>query len=269
MLTTIALALLAGTPAQPAELKLTNVRLTVGELGPPREGSKLLPGDILFIAFDIDGVTIDDEGNAKYTMGYELIDAAGKTKVEQKREIVDDIPLRGNKLPARAYVFVGLEDAPGNYSCKLVVTDPKTKLSATLSVKFEVAKKDFAVVAVRTSHDPNNERPAPTSGQVGQSLFVHFAVVSFERDPKTKQPDVEMLFQFYDEKGTPLLKEPRKHIQDAMSALPVKDTDGAFTLHFPLFLNRPGKFVVEMKATDRVSKKAFTYKLPVTVAPAQ
>ena len=188
MLTTIALALLAGTPTQPGELKLTNVRLTVGELGPPRDGSKLLPGDILFIAYDIDGITIDDEGIARYTMGIELVNPAGKAVFEQKREIVEDIPLRGNKLPARAYIFVGLEDAPGNYSCKLVVTDPKTKLSATLNVKFEVLKKDFGIVAVHTSYDPNNDRPAPTSGQVGEKLFLHFAVTAFERDPKTKQP---------------------------------------------------------------------------------
>ena len=268
MLTTLALALLAATPAQPPELKLTNVRLTVGELGPPRDGNKLLPGDILFIAFDIDGVTIDDEGVAKYTMGYELLDPAGTTKFDQKREIVEDIPLRGNKLPARAYVFVGLEDAPGNYSCKLAVTDPKTKLTATLNVKFEVLKKDFGIVAVHTSYDPNNDRPAPTSGQVGEKLFLHFTVTSFERDPKTKQPDVEMLVQFLDEKGAPLLKAPRKHIQDAQSALPVLAKDGAFTIQFPLYLNRPGKFVVEIKATDRVSKKTFTYKLPITALPA-
>ena len=268
MLTTIALALLAGTPAQPGELKLTNVRLTVGELGPPREGNKLLPGDILFIAYDIDGITIDDEGIAKYTMGIELVNPAGKTVLEQKREIVEDIPLRGNRLPARAYVFVGLEDAPGTYSCKLAVTDPKTKLSATLNVKFEVLKKDFGIVAVHTSYDPNNERPAPTSGQVGEKIYLHFAVTGFERDPKTKQPDVEMLVQFLDEKGAPILKAPRKHIQDAQSALPVLATDGVFTIQFPLYLNRPGKFVVEIKATDRVSKKTFTYKLPVTALPA-
>ena len=169
MLTTIALALLAGTPAQPGELKLTNVRLTVGELGPPRDGSKLLPGDILFIAYDIDGITIDDEGIARYTMGIELVNPAGKAVFEQKREIVEDIPLRGNKLPARAYIFVGLEDAPGNYSCKLVVTDPKTKLSATLNVKFEVLKKDFGIVPSTRRTTRTTTAPPRPAGRWGRS----------------------------------------------------------------------------------------------------
>ena len=49
MLTALAMAAaLGGAPAQPpAELKFTNVRTTVGELGPTREVTKILPGDIL------------------------------------------------------------------------------------------------------------------------------------------------------------------------------------------------------------------------------
>ena len=275
MLTTIALALLAGTPAQPAELKLNNVRLTVGELGPPRENSKLLPGDILFIAYDLDGITIDGEGVAKYTMAMDVTNPAGRSILKQDpRDLQDFAPLRGNKIPARAYITVGLDEAPGLYNCKLSVTDPKTKTTAAIDVKFEVLKKDFGVVAVFASHDSDGKISAPTSGQVGQTLFIQFSVPSFERSPKTKQPDVEIEFQTYDDKGTALLASadgkpaPRRHIQDAQSALPVKDTDGAFTLQFPLFLNRPGKFVVEIKATDRVSKKTFTYKLPVTATAA-
>jgi hypothetical protein len=275
MLTTIALALLAGTPAQPGALQLNNVRMTVGELGPPREGNKLLPGDVLFIAYDIDGITIDGEGTAKYTMAMEVSDDAGKLIFKQDpRDLADFVPLRGNKLPARAYITVGLDQPPGAYNCKIVVTDPKTKATGNLNVKFEVAKKDFGIVAVYTSHDPEGKISSPTSGQVGQTLNIHFSIASFERDAKLKQPDVEIEFQVYDDKGNALLvnpegkPSPRKHIQDAKSANPVKETDGAFALQFPLFMNRPGKFAVEIKATDRVSKKTSTYKLPVTITAA-
>jgi hypothetical protein len=275
MLTALALAAaLGGTPAQP-ELKLTNVRMTVGELGPPREGSKILPGDVMFIAYDIEGLTIDDTGLAQYTMSMEVTDPTGRAILKQEpSDRKEFVPLRGNRLPGRAYVTVGLDEKPGVYGCSLTVIDPGTKLKASLSVKFEVLKKDFGIVAVYTSHDPKGELSAPTTGQVGDTLYIHFTVASFERDPKTKQPNVEIQFQFFDDKGKAIFVNaknelvPRKHIQDAMSALPVKDGDGAFTLQFPLFLNRPGKFVVEMKAIDKVSKKEFTYKLPVTITPA-
>jgi hypothetical protein len=275
MLTALAMAaVLGGAPAQPAELKLTNVRTTVGELGPAREVTKLLPGDVLFIAFDVEGVTINAEGVAQYSMMMEVTNSAGarilpppNEKLEP-RELSEFVPLRGNKIPARAFVNAGLDMAAGTYNCKVTVADLKTKASASLNLKFEVAKKDFGIVAVWTSYDSRGEMPAPTTGQVGQSLYIQFSIATFERDPKTKQPDVKLEFQIFDDKGAATLPTPREHIQDAKSAQPIKEDAGAFALQFPLFLNRPGKFVVEMKATDRVSKKTFTYKLPVTVNPS-
>jgi hypothetical protein len=275
MLTTVALALLSGIPAAPGDLKLNNVRLTIGELGPKRESSKLLPGDVLFIAYEIDGITIDGEGMARYTMAMEVSDSSGKLIFKQDpRTIEDFVPLRGNRMPARAYITVGLDQPPGAYNCKVTVTDAKTKATGSFVEQFEVLKKDFGIVAVYTALDPKGEISAPTTGQVGQTLYVQFSIASFQRDAKLKQPDVEIEFQLYDDRGSPLLVDaankptPRKHIQDSKSANPIKETDGAFVLQFPLFLNRPGKFVVEIKATDRVSKKSAVYKLPVTVNAA-
>lgn len=282
MLTALAMAaVLGGAPAQPGDLKLTNVRTTVGELGPTRPPGALLPGDVLFIAFDVEGLTIGADGGAQYSMLMEVTNSSGvrilpDPKLEpnpKPSELREFVPLRGNKMPARAFITVGLDQPAGTYDCKLTISDLKSKATATLNQKFEVAKKEFGIVAVHTSYDARGELSAPNTGQVGQTVYVQFSIASFERDPKTKQPDVKMEFQIYDDKGTPTLGaapkyEPLVHIQDAKSAQQVKEGDGAFALQFPLFMNRPGKFTVEMKATDQVSKKTFTYKLPVTVNPA-
>jgi len=127
----LALTLAAVSVGQePAGLQLTNVRMTVGELGPTRKESKMLPGDVLFISYDIDGLTIETDGTAKYTMAMEVADAAGKLIFKQDpRELIDFIPLRGNKLPARAFITIGIDQPAGMYSCKINVTDPKTKAS--------------------------------------------------------------------------------------------------------------------------------------------
>jgi len=266
MFYSLALAALATAPAQGGELKLTNVRMTIGELGGPRPNARLLPGDVLFIGYDINGLTIDPNGVAKYKMAMEVTDAANKPIFKQDpRELEDFVPLRGNTIPARAFITIGLDQDPGTYTCKITVSDPKTKgKEDSLTMKFEVAKRDFGIVAVYTTHDERGGISAPTTGVVGQTIFIQFSVASFQRDPKTKQPNVEFEFQIVDEKGNPTLGQPRKHIQDAG----VDEKEGAFAMRFPLFMSRPGKFTVKVTATDKVANKKATYDLPVTILPA-
>ena len=254
-----------GQPGQKGTLELTNVRMTVGELGPPRKDAKLLPGDILFIAFDIAGLTIDADGMAKYAMAMEVTDGAGKAIFKQDpRDLADFVPLGGNRLPARAFITIGLDQDAGAYSCKITVTDPTTKASNSLSVKFEVLKRDFGIVAVFTSYDERGALSAPTSGIVGQTIFIQLSVASFERNPKTKQPNIEFLFEVLDEKGQATLAKPRKETQDKG----LDEKSGAFGMRFPLFMSRTGKFTFRVTATDKISNKKSTYELPITIAPA-
>src|SRR5262245_9328560 len=134
MFYSLALAALTVSPAQAGELKLTNVRLTIGELGPTRPSNKYLPGDIAFVGYDITGLTIEPDGVAKYKMSMEVADGSGKTIFKQDpRELNDFVPLRGNSIPARAYVTIGLDQDPGTYTCKVTVEDPKTKGKDTLA----------------------------------------------------------------------------------------------------------------------------------------
>ena len=267
------LALAAAVALAPAQsgsgLQLSNVRLTVGELGPTRKDSKFIPGDHVFISYDVTGITIEDDGTAKYTMAMEVQDATGKAIFKQApNDLTDFVPLRGARLPARAFILIGLDQDPGAYTCKITVTDPKTKATSSLSVKFEVLKPQFAIVAVHTRHDEAGHYAAPASGVVGQTIFIMFSVATFQRDAKTKQPHVEFLFEIMDDKGQPTLLKPKRHIQDATSAQQVEDKVGAFQIRFPLFMSRPGKFTVRITATDKVANKKSVYELPVTILPA-
>jgi len=124
-----------------------------------------------------------------------------------------------------------------------------------------VLKADFGIVAVFTSYDPRGAISAPTTGVVGQSIYIQFSVATFLRDPKTKQPNIEFLFETLDEKGTTILGQPKKQIQDTG----VEEKDAAFGMQFPLFMSRPGKFTARITATDKVANKKSVYELPITV----
>lgn len=268
MLATLALAAATAAPAQPpaGALQLTNVRLTTGELGPARKDAKLLPGDVLFIAFDIEGITIDADGKAVYTMGMEVTDAAKKLLFKQDpRELGDTVPLRGGRVPARAFITIGIDQPPGMYSCKMTVTDPKAKATNSFTVSFEVLRPDFGLVAVNPTHDEVGRLVAPASGTVGETRWVQFTVVGFARDAKTKQPNVEFTLEFLDEKGQPTLGQPIRHVQNAG----VDEKDAVFGQHVPVFMNRPGRFAVRVTAVDKVTNKRAQFELPIRVDPPQ
>src|SRR4051812_46544318 len=125
MLTTLAfLAVLPLAPAEQGSLSLTAGRLTYGLLGPSRLDDKLLPGDRLFFAFSIDNISADKDGKAHYSSALEVTDASGKVIFQQPpREQEVYLTLGGNSLPGSASVSIGLEQAPGEYSAKVVVKD--------------------------------------------------------------------------------------------------------------------------------------------------
>jgi hypothetical protein len=266
MLYTLAFAALTAVPAQGGQLKIANVRMTVGELGSTRTNARFLPGDILFLAFDVNGLSIEPNGDARYKMGTRVLDGAGKLVFKRDpEERVQFTPLRGSTLPARVYIIVGLDQDAGNYTLEVSVEDPKTKAQDKVSVKFEVTKRDFGIVNVYTSYDARGEISAPNSGVVGQTIIVQYTVASFERDAKTKQPRIEFQYQYLDEKGAAILPEPHKLTVETG----VNEKDSLFTLQFPLFMNRPGKFTVQITATDKVANKKATYELPVIIRPSE
>jgi hypothetical protein len=273
MLTSMALfAALTMTPGQAGGLTLSNPRITYGELGSTRPDNKLLPGDIFFLSFDIDGIKVSEAGRVKYGMAMEVTDATGKSIFKQMPVERDDfLPLGGTKLPARAFVSVGPDQAAGLYTCKVTVTDMSDKdkpVAKTLEQKFEVLSKGFGIVQLYTAADAKGEIPAPLVGVAGQALFVHFAVIGFGRDDKAKQPNMTIEMVVYGQDSQPTLPKPTvKQIPDEADGKVDEKVVGV-PMRFLVPLNREGGFLIRLKATDNVSKKTSIVDLPLRVFPA-
>jgi hypothetical protein len=260
------LALLAAlcAPAAADGLSLTGARLSHGVLGPDRADSKYLPGDTLVLSFDISGLAIDPQGKVRYSMASACANAKGEAQFHQPARESDAVNvLGGDRLPAYARVDVGLQQPPGDYSLTITVTDLATRKSATLTQKFTVLPKAFAVVALHASADKNGEHPAGLLG-VGQAAWLSGHLVGFERDPKTKAPGIELELRVLDEGGKPTLEKP---FARALDTKDVPATAAAIPIQFLGSLNRPGKFTVELKAKDTVSGKSYTALYPLHVLP--
>jgi hypothetical protein len=259
------LALLAGlvAPAQAAGLSLTDVRLTLGICGPPRASAKVLPGDNLIVSFDIAGISADDAGKVRYSIGTELTDSQGKVLFRQVPREQDTIAaLGGGTLPAFAQVDVGLQQPAGDYKLKVTVTDLATSKSQSFTKEFTVLEKTFGLVRVSASLDPDGQYPA-TQPVAGQTVWVHLAVVDFKRDKEGGQPNVTVEVSVLDDKGNPTTKKPitgtiNKGVEAKTPVLPIQ---------FPLSLNRPGKFTLQLKVADKVSGKTLEHSAPLIVRP--
>jgi hypothetical protein len=260
----IAATLLALAPAQApvaGKLEIANVRNTYGVLGPTRADSKLLPGDILFVSYDIDGITIDKDGRVHYSMVMEVVDKNGKATLKQDPfEKIELVPLGGSRVAARAFVTLGVDHPAGEFTMKVNVTDRANKATTTLERKFEVLPPDFGIVAVYASLDERGQTAAPTTGVVGQAVFINYTTVGFKRDEKTKQPNLRFEMIPLDENAKPLMAKPLTHEgNDLDEKLP------NYTVRFLLPMTRPGKFTIRLSCTDVVTKKTVSVDLPVLV----
>ena len=265
MLTSLAfLAALSLAPGQTA-LSLTNSRPTYGALGSPRPDSKVLPGDRFYIAFDIQNIKENDKGQVQYTMAMEVTDSKGKIQYKQEepkdRFLNAENHLSGARLPAFSFVDVGLDMPAGKYTMKVTVNDKVAKTTANVSQDFEVLPLGLGLTHLETSYDPKGEIPAPTIAVPGQSLILSFAAVGFSRDKAKGQPHFTVEMTIIDN----ATKKPTLAKPFAGEFTQVPENHKVLPLQFPLSLNRPGKFTVELKLTDLLAKKSATLSFPLEV----
>jgi hypothetical protein len=265
MWTTIALAMtLAGMPGEGGQLRLSNIRPTHGLLGSERSDSRLLPGDVFFVTFDIDGLKVDDSGTMLYTMSMEVRNNTNN-KIEYKsepQELGQPVPLGGHSLPGFAHVDLGREMAPGEYTLKVTVSDrgAKSRESKYFEKKFEVLRPDFGMIRLNIAYDKDGQVPAPYIGVAGQSFYVNFNAVNFERGGEDKNPNIQFEMRVLDEHGKPTLDKP---IAGSIIELPREFSFAPMQFWLPL--NRAGKFTVRLKATDVIGKKTAEVSFPITV----
>lgn len=247
-------------PAAGPEFK--NVRATYGFLGAERKADSLLPGDVLILAFDIDGLTVGKDDIIKYEMGVELLDSKGAPQFKKDPQPLEAInTLGGARVPAFANAQIGLDTAPGDYTLNVTVTDRAAGKSEKLTHKFSVLKPAFGMV--RVGYSSGSGEPAPPLGVVGQTLYLNFTVVGYGTNEKTGDPDILAEVVVTDDTGKTTLNNPIQgkvqKITDDFKKLKV------VPMNFPVSLNRAGKFKLAFTVTDKLTGKKVDNALELTV----
>jgi len=258
-------------PAQEGQLELKNARVTYGILGQERKDTTYLPGDLVVLTFDIEGLKMTDDGQVKYSMSLELYDHT-KKQVVFKKDPVDTLAvntLGKSRLPAFALTELGTDAAAGKYTMTVVVTDvfnkdKKNRPTAELKRDFEVKAARFGIVRPGfTNVSLKDPQVSPPVGVPGQSLMLNFAVVGFDLKGDKMEPNVKVKMVVKDEAGKNVLEKAfegeAKNIDDQAKK------ERAIPFQLPIQFNRSGNFKVVVTATDEHTGKSDSQTLDLKV----
>src|SRR5206468_1135134 len=148
MWTACVVALALGVqPAQTGALTLSQPRFTFGPAGLTRPDGNFLPGDVVYLSFDVAGLKFDDEAKANYSVAMEVSNGAGNALFRQKPHASHVRNLLGGKsVPCSVQVQLPVEQEAGAYTIKVTIEDAATKQSQTVTQKFAVLKAGFGLV---------------------------------------------------------------------------------------------------------------------------
>jgi len=259
MMTTLALlTALHAAPAQPGAFALKNPRASYGLFGQTRKDSKLLPGDLLIVAYDLQNLKVKEDGSAQYSLGIEVNSKAGKSiyKLEPTRYQAE-LSLGGTSRPAISFYETPGDLAPGEYVFTVTATDLNAGASTRLDYPFEVTPPKFGLIQTALTMQ-NSLVPVPPTLPVGNAIQVNTVAVGFvlgpktETDPKKQQPHIVLEMNVYDETGKPTLPKPKV---GGVTEVREEQFKKAIPFYFGLELNRPGKFKIVIKATDHHADK--------------
>jgi hypothetical protein len=270
MWTTLALmSALSVTPAQGGKLELKNARFTYGILGQERKDATYLPGDMVALAFDIEGLQVKGDGSARYSMGMKLFShKKNKNLFEQDpQEMTVVNSLGGTRQPVNPYYSLLPETEPGEYTMRVDVKDHNSNATQTLERKYTVKPLEFGIVRVGLVYLNLSENQAggfsfplyaPPLAVPGQSLMIHFGTVGYAEAGDKNLPKVKMELTIQDESGNPVLKKPISGTATAYESDQYKNLK-FLPFHVPIQINRSGKFKILLSAKDEHSSKSATF----------
>jgi hypothetical protein len=245
---------------QSGSLQLTNARTTYSILGATRTDESVLPGDLVVLCFDIVGAKADAAGKVRYSIAMEVADADGKVAFKQApQDRQAPLAAGANSLPACATINVGRRQPPGDYTVKIIVKDLTSGETGELSRRYKLLPTDFGIVRYSTSRDADGKMPVD-SLRAHRRGYINFVVVGFEHAQRTQQPHVAVEMRVLDQQGNPVVKPSTGEVKEG-----VPNQVGAIPMQFEMNMPRGGEFVVELKATDKLSGKSASLKVPLSV----
>ena len=253
LLTFVVLAL----PTEASAIELKNFRSCYAPLpyGATRLDAKCLPGDFLFLTYDIEGLKFDEQtGKASFVTVLELFDENAKLifNKETPNEVIAQ--LGGSRMPGDLHVQMGRNQKPGKYRIRLTVQDRLTKDQKSHVHSFELLPQQFGIAGV----------VAPSIGFPGQHHSTEFALVDMTLDAN-KKADVDVFMRVLDQNGKEVATPVKSSLPRDLPVGADLEKENFVPMRFPIYLNRSGRFTIDIYAKDNNGKKEVRLSYPLTV----
>jgi len=247
-------------PAASDALELKNIKVRYGPMGAIRETKTFLPGDLIFITYDIEDLTIDPKdqksGKVSYVAVTELLDADKKVVYSNENPQTALPQLGGTRLPVFVDLQLGTKRPPGNYSLRVTVRDQFSKpvQAKAFQYSFELVPATFGMIHIA----------APLLGFPGQFYHTDFTLTNLTLNAK-QTPDTMVRITILDSSKKPVA--PTVEYQFPRDLPPDLDLQKSnmVPIVYPVYLNRVGHFTMEIVATDKIGKKEAKLSYPLTV----
>jgi hypothetical protein len=245
----LATALLLSAGSSPlSALEVKNLRAAHGPMGATRHDSEFLPADMLFLTFDVAGLTASKDGELSYVSTMELIDPDGKVLYTKKGTKTERFGLGGSILTGQVHLILP-RVPPGRYVVRWAVEDRNAAgAEAAFEYPFTLRPPGLGTASLI----------APAFGFPGEYYSCAFDVNGLAEVAGNLNGDIA--FRILDAAGKPVQVETRIPIPGLLVLGP-----GRVWVTQSFLANRPGSFTMHIMVTDNNAKRSVEVRYPFTI----
>lgn len=256
----LVLAAWVGLTSAASAIELRGIQACYGSLGPVRTSLEVSPLDEVVFRYTVASLRPAADGSAEFEVAITLVDASDKITLRESRTHRVELPWGGDSAAHATSVVVGPAAAPGEFTCRVVVTDKNGGGSAQFSRKLTCRKAGFRLINPRFFADAARSVPGPASGLVGQTNYLR--VQATEPMWASGRSAVSLRIEVVDLESKPVAIRP-------IVARRESDRGGPFrglAVEAAVPLVRPGEFQLRLTLIDELAKQEDVLMLPFTVS---
>jgi hypothetical protein len=243
---------------QPTKLAVVSAEPRYGRLGPARKDWTYLPFDLLNAHLEAAGMATDAEGLIDVEGAIEFFAPDGAAVTKKPFKLRERPPV--GRLPID--VMQEIPPQPGDYRLQVTVHDRRNDARTVWQQAVVVRPAEPAIVAPEFFRDAEAKVPAAASGKVGETLYLEFRFIGFDRSQD--RIDTAMTLQLIDDQGKPILAKPVRSVFKSDDADIVRRNQ-VVTYFAKIPLPRAGQATVRATVFDLLGGESAKLDLPLTI----